>query len=82
MDIDVKEGLRRSFKKAQGMENKELRFEKADISFHERLRNGYLELAKKEPERFIVINAAQEVSKVRDDIIKAYEAHQHKEERQ
>ena len=82
LDIDVKEGLERSFKKAQGMENKELRFEKADISFHERLRTGYLELAKKEPERFIVINAAQEVSKVRDDIIKAYEAHQHKEERQ
>ena len=42
LDIDVKEGLRRSFKKAQGMENKELRFEKADISFHERLRNVLL----------------------------------------
>lgn len=81
LDIDVKEGLKRSFDKASAMANKELRFEKADISFHERLRNGYLEMAQKEPERFIVINAAQEVNKVRDDIIKAYLNHQHKEKK-
>jgi len=76
LDIDVKVGLKRSFEKAQGMKNKELRFEKADISFHERLRNGYLELAEKEPKRFIVIDAAQDVKKVHEDIIKAYKAHQ------
>ena len=57
LDIDVRQGLERSFKKAETMANKELRFENADISFHERLRNGYLELARKEPERFIIINA-------------------------
>lgn len=73
LDIDVKEGLARSFKKAEGMETKEVRFEKADISFHERLRQGYLELAKKEPERFVVINAAQSVEAVHQDIIKAWE---------
>jgi len=76
LDIDVKVGLKRSFEKAQGMKNKELRFEKADISFHERLRNGYLELAEKEPKRFIVIDAAQDVKKVHEDIIKAYKAQQ------
>jgi len=74
LDIDVKEGLARSFKKAEGMETKEIRFEKADIAFHERLRQGYLELAKKEPERFVVINAAQSVEAVHQDIIKAWQS--------
>lgn len=73
LDIDIKEGLERSFKKAETMSTKELRFEKVDISFHERLRQGYLELAQKEPERFRVINAAQDIDSVHQEIIKAYE---------
>jgi len=73
LDIDVKVGLERSFKKAETMNTKELRFEKVDISFHERLRQGYLELAQKEPERFRVINAAQDIDSVHQEIIKAYE---------
>ena len=75
LDIDVKEGLERSFKKAETMSTKELRFEKVDISFHERLRQGYLELAQKEPERFRVINAAQDIDSVHQEIITAYERH-------
>ena len=73
LDIDVKEGLERSFKKAETMTTKELRFEKVDILFHERLRQGYLELAQKEPERFRVINAAQDIDSVHQEIITAYE---------
>ncbi len=69
LDIDVKTGLERSFKKAEQMTNKELRFENAALAFHERLRNGYLELAQKEPERFIVINAADTVENVHREII-------------
>ena len=78
LDIDAKVGLERSFKKAEGMATKELRFEKVDVSFHERLRQGYLELAKKEPERFRVINAASDVETVHQEIISAYENYQTK----
>lgn len=78
LDIDVKVGLERSFKKAEGMNTKELRFEKVDISFHERLRKGYLELAKKEPHRFRVINAQQDIDAVHQEIISAYESYQTK----
>ena len=74
LDIDVKVGLERSFKKAESMNTKELRFEKVDVSFHERLRKGYLELAQKEPDRFKVINAAQDIEVVHQDIIRAYES--------
>lgn len=70
LDIDVKLGLERSFKKAEQMANKELRFENADLAFHERLRNGYLELARQEPERFVVINAADTIENVHREIIR------------
>lgn len=76
LDIDPRVGLARSFSKAQAMAAKELRFENVNIAFHERLRNGYLELAKKEPVRFAVINADNAIDKVAADIISAYEAHQ------
>ena len=72
LDIDVKAGLERSFKKAQTMINKELRFENVDIGFHERLRKGYLELARQEPERFIVIDASGSIDEVTEKIIEAY----------
>lgn len=73
LDIDVKIGLERSFNKAKMMTHKELRFENINISFHERLRQGYLELAQKEPDRFIVIDAASSVEDVSADIIRRFE---------
>jgi dTMP kinase len=69
LDVDVKTGLERSFKKAEGMETKELRFENVKVDFHQRLRNGYLEMAKNEPERFVVVNANNSVDEVFDELI-------------
>lgn len=69
LDVDVKVGLERSFKKAQAMDTKELRFENVDVSFHERLRKGYLELAQKEPTRFAVIDASGTPDEVTSRII-------------
>ena len=74
LDIDVKIGLERSFKKSQTMATKELRFENVDVAFHERLRQGYLELAKSNPDRFIIINANQSIEDVTKEIIQKYEA--------
>ena len=69
LDVDVKTGLERSFKKAEGMETKELRFENVKVDFHQRLRNGYLKMAKNEPERFVVVNANNSVDEVFDELI-------------
>ena len=70
LDVDVKVGLERSFKKAEGMDVKELRFENAKVDFHQRLRDGYLEMAKNEPNRFVVVNANNGVDEVFDELIK------------
>ena len=44
------------------------RMESEDISFYERVRNGYLNLANEEPNRFRVIDATQSLQEVQTDI--------------
>lgn len=69
LDVDVKIGLERSFKKSQEMVNKELRFENVDVAFHERLRKGYLDMAKKDEERFVVVDASKSIDEVFNELI-------------
>ncbi len=47
------------------------RIELAGDGFHERLRNGFLEMAKKEPSRFVVVDSSREVEAVDAEIEKA-----------
>ena len=44
------------------------RMESEDISFYERVREGYLNLAYEDPERFLVIDATQSLQDVQEDI--------------
>jgi dTMP kinase len=53
LDVDVETGLRR----AVGRDALD-RFESMDCSFHERLRQGFLAIARHEPERCVVASAA------------------------
>ena len=70
LDIDPKIGLARSFNKAKTMEVKELRFEGRELEFHNNLREGFLEIAKKEPERCVVLDADKSIEDLHKDIIK------------
>lgn len=69
LDIDPKVGLQRSFAKADGMVEKELRFEVRELEFHNNLRRGFLEIAKQEPERCVVLNADKTVEDLHKDIV-------------
>ena len=67
-DIDIETSMERVGK------NKD-RMESAGKEFHNRVRNGYLEIAKQEPERIKVIDAKQSVEEIHKqvvDIIKNY----------
>lgn len=70
LDIDPKLGMERSFAKAETMTKKELRFEQRDMQFHENLRRGFLEIAAREPERCIVIDADCDITVLHNEIIK------------
>ncbi|MBQ9271787.1 MAG: dTMP kinase [Alphaproteobacteria bacterium] len=73
LDMEPEIGMRRSFTKAQTMAVKELRFENRKLEFHHNLRNGFLEIAKHEPERCVVINADSDVATVHQKIIEIIE---------
>jgi len=60
LDCPVAVGLKRALKRnAESEVMDQDRFEKEKMAFHEAVRNGYLDLAKKTPERFIVVDATE-----------------------
>jgi dTMP kinase len=62
LDITVEEGhTRKAGKKPD-------RFEQEDITFHRRVREGYLKMAAEEPERWLVIDASQSKAKISEII--------------
>lgn len=63
LDLPVTEGLRRS--EDRGGEN---RYERMDVAFHERLRQGFLEIARQEPARCVVMDATRPMEAVTDAI--------------
>jgi len=59
LDCPVEVGLARARQRIAGcIGPKEERFELESLQFHQRVRDGYLQLAAEEPDRFAVINAA------------------------
>ena len=66
LDVDVEMGLKR--KTQNGTEWN--RLDAYTIDFHKRVRAGYLEMAKAEPQRWMVIDAGQEWDQVQDELRK------------
>lgn len=72
LDIDPAAGLKRSLKaNDEGGTATEDRFERLDLSFHENLRQGFLDIAAREPERCRVIDAAQGLDEITDEMERA-----------
>ena len=69
LDIDPKIGLARSFEKAKTMVNKETRNENRELQWHNNLRHGYLEIAKENPDRCVVLDANKSVEELHQDIV-------------
>jgi dTMP kinase len=64
LDVEVEVGLARrraAFAKGDGELN---RLDRREIAFHERVRRGYLRLARQDPERFCVVDARLPISEV------------------
>ena len=67
LDLPVEEGLKR----AGGRGGAEDRYERMGTAFHERLRQGFLDIARRDPDRCAVIDATQDVDGVHQAIVKA-----------
>jgi len=72
LDLPAEAGLSRAWAQIDNgnRTGKETRFEKEALSFHEKVRAGYLALARKEPERFRIIDAGRNAADVQKDILK------------
>jgi dTMP kinase len=70
LDLPPKIGLSRAWQQvASGDRSQsETRFEKERLAFHERIRAGYLQLARSDAKRFRVIDAGRDIEKVGRDI--------------
>lgn len=63
LDLPVEEGLNR--RKSEGKWN---RLDDYQVEFHQRVRKGYLTMVDEDPDRWVVINAAQPVDIIQKEI--------------
>lgn len=67
LDIGAEEGLERATRRAAD------RIEQEKLAFHQRVREGYRELAEKSPDCYVVIDASQSPELIQAEIVKAME---------
>ncbi len=74
-DLPPEEGLRRAWAQIDsgGRSDRETRFEKEALTFHTSVRKGYLKLAEKEPDRFVIIDARVSIGDVWKQIMAVLE---------
>ena len=66
LDLEVEEGLRRHAATAGRSSD---RMEREDVAFHERVRQGYLDFARRDPDRYFVIGAAAPREEIGDRVL-------------
>ncbi|MBU6476152.1 MAG: dTMP kinase [Alphaproteobacteria bacterium] len=69
LDIDPELGLQRSMRRHAAAAVTEDRYERMGLAFHQRLRDGFREIAKRFPGRCVVIDATQDVEAVHGAIL-------------
>lgn len=74
LDLPPEIGLERANRRADMISGQESRFEDKGLSFHKRVRDGFLEIAKIEPQRIMKIDALQSEDAIfeimKDDLVK------------
>lgn len=73
LDIAPETGLKRARTRNGTSAVDEGRFEMEDLAFFTKIRNGYLELAAREPQRIRVIDASRSIEDVHHDILRTLE---------
>ena len=71
LDIDPESGLKRARARNSSSAIDEGRFEAEDVEFFTKIRDGYLKLSHREPDRIRVIDAKRSIEDVHADIVKA-----------
>lgn len=73
LDLPVTEGLRRARQRRGDTEVAD-HFEAESVAFHERVRAGYLEIARADPRRVCIVDAARPVEVIHEEILTVVQA--------
>jgi dTMP kinase len=68
LDVPVNEGLRRANKRRRGVSPAD-HFEAESVAFHERVRGGFWEVARAEPQRVVVVDSQRPVEEIHLEIL-------------
>lgn len=68
LDISVEIGLERAGQRVSDSASDEDRYEKMSLEFHNKLRQGFLEIARREPERCKIIDANSDIDAIHQNI--------------
>ena len=74
LDIVAEEGLQRLEKRHEAQSTSYDRIEREGLAFHQRVRDGYLEMAREDPGRFCILDATQQPDEVEMQIWKHVES--------
>ena len=66
LDIGAEEGLRRKMEGFRAGECEWNRMEQKELDFHLRVRDGYLQMAAAEPERWFIVDATQSIESIQN----------------
>ncbi|MDD2388203.1 MAG: dTMP kinase [Desulfobacterales bacterium] len=71
LDLPPETGLARAWKQIHNgsRTHQECRFEQEKLSFHQKVRDGYLKLAHRDPRRFRIIDATATENEIRQEIL-------------
>jgi dTMP kinase len=69
LDLSAEDGMARARARGEALD----RYENMDLEFHRRLRAGFLEIAAREPDRCVVVDASATVENIAAEILAAVE---------
>lgn len=73
LDLDVKAGLKRARERNKNNKGQEERLEEETLEFHQKVRDGYLEIASKEADRVKIIDANKGIEDIHREIVNIVE---------
>ena len=70
LDLPAETGLKRArTRNDESPDSSETRIDEEELEFHQRVRDGYLELARKEPERFWLVDATGRPEQLSESVV-------------
>lgn len=74
LDLEPEVSVARARERAMKAGGRPDRFEREDFPFHQKVRDGYLALAQRHPQRFVRIDATRGVDEIATDVLAAVES--------